>query len=369
MANGPSEHPTPAPQRPKGKGSANLVDRWSEKMSGGLSRRDVLISELRAGRTARERTQDGRDLRGLSLRGESLKGVDLSRCDLTGADLREADLTGARMVNALMVDASLHEADLTRVDLRRANLDAAVLDGANLEHADLEGASLKGASLVEASLELASLRQADLQDANLTQATLRSTKLNEATLSGINGFRACFSDADLTLTEVQGASFARADLRGAHFRGMRSYRKASFLKADIRDVHFGGAYGLRRHIIDEDYLEEFRRRSPVHGALYGLWWLTSDCGRSLARWTAWALVTVFAFGWAFEAGGVPFGDAATSLSPYLFSTQAFTSLGLIELDRLTVSMQALVIAEAFIGLLFFAGAIGIMVQGMSRRGD
>jgi len=45
---------------------------------------------------------------------------------------------------------------------------------------------------------------------------------------------------------------------------MSDYQRAGWVGADIRQADFCGAWLLRRHVLDENYLDEFRKQSPSH---------------------------------------------------------------------------------------------------------
>ncbi|MEO0323627.1 MAG: pentapeptide repeat-containing protein [Myxococcota bacterium] len=307
------------------------------------------------------------------LRGAELARAPLSGDDLSGADLREAKLAGADLRGACLVHADLRGADLSGALLDGAELLGAKLEGANLEGAQARqagfgGASLRGirgfglkapgASFVGAVLDDADLRSAELEGATLTGAQLKNAELTRAVLR----------EADLVGAEARGARFVEVDFRGARLRGLRGFARASFLRADVRDVDFAGAYLVRRHILDENYLEEFRAQSRWHRVLYTLWWLSSDCGRSLGRWALLLAGVVALFGRLFA--GLPLDYAhATPLAPYYFSLVTLTTLGFGEIVPSTTTGQALVMVEVSIGYLLLGGMLSIFTNKMARRAE
>ncbi|QXJ20900.1 pentapeptide repeat-containing protein [Actinomadura graeca] len=115
------------------------------------------------------------------LNGANLSGAGLREVDLKGEQLDKADLSGADLTTARLEGADLHEADLS----------GAVLSAAVLRNADLHGSDLRGA--------------------NLSALVLWRSK---------HGFAS-------TLTDLQGADLANADLRGAKGMPPADIRRAA----------------------------------------------------------------------------------------------------------------------------------------------
>jgi len=135
----------------------------------------------------------GVELQGADLRGAQLQGAFLEQAQLQGADLRDAQLQGA-----FLRDAQLQGADLWLADLRGADLEETQLQGA-----DLGQAKLQGAVLCLADLQGADLGQAQLQGADLWPAQLQGADLRAAQVGSAN-----FTEADLTLSNLQGLSWS-----------------------------------------------------------------------------------------------------------------------------------------------------------------
>ena len=117
-------------------------------------------------------------------------------------------------------------------------------------------------------------------------ADLREAVLANVTARGL----------DLTEARLDGASFSGADLREARLRGVEGYRTATWIGTDVRNVDFCGAMLMRRHVLDENFLHEFRNQSTASEWVYKLWWVTSDCGRSIARWASWTALVAVLYG-------------------------------------------------------------------------
>ncbi|MEL6344278.1 MAG: pentapeptide repeat-containing protein [Myxococcota bacterium] len=236
----------------------------------------------------------------------------------------------------------LQQVDLREFDLRNARLSDLDLSEANLNHADMSGADLRGTILSGASLIGANLSGADL---------------SFATLKG----------ADLEDCHVDGANFYNATLRKARLSGVHGYRSASWLGVDLAEARFTGAYRLRRFAMDQNYLHEFRRESRLHEAWYWVWWLTSDCGRSLFRWTFVIAFIAVLFGQLYQLAGVDFGEDALWITPYYFSVITLTSLGYGDISPTTSVGQALSMIEVMLGYIALGGLLSIFTNKMARR--
>ena len=296
----------------------------------------------------------GRDLTGANLEGADLAGADLTGARLTGANLRGAHLEGAVLERAQVLGADLTDADLSGARAAQANFGQATLTGANLFTIDLTDAALSHADLTGADVRVAKLGGARLLEADLTEADFS---------------RADLRDADLTGATVGGTVFHDADLRSAVFRGLSGYDSADWIGATIEGVDFAGAYMARREIMDQNYLHEFRNRSRRHAVIYRIWWLTSDCGRSLSRWGAWTVVLAIAFAAAYGMVDVDFGDYPTELSPLYYSVVTLTTLGYGDVLPASQAAQVLVIAQVVIGYVMLGGLLSIFATRMGRRAE
>ena len=298
-----------------------------------------------------------------------LAGKDLSNADLRGRDLSRADLRGATLVGADLTGANLFEADL-----RDAELLGATLVGANLSKCRAEKAGFGNADLTDAKLFAAELRSATLSGATLHGADLRTADLQGARLVEADLERATFECADMRNATLRRARcpetcFDRVDFGGACLRDLRESDTAHWIEARILEVDFCGAYMLRRAIHDQNYLHEFRQRSGTHSAIFWLWSLSSDCGRSLLRWGACTAAVVLLFGIAYCFVPIDFGDYRTWLSPFYFSLVTLTTLGYGDVLPKSVLAQALSMAEVGIGYLMLGGMLSIFSNKMARRAD
>jgi uncharacterized protein YjbI with pentapeptide repeats len=308
-------------------------------------------------------------LAGAHLLEEDLAGLDLSGADLSGAELSRSDLTGCRLIGAKLVGAVLHEATLDEAELLGADLSEADLSDASALRAGFGRARLVGLKGFGVKMEGASMTGADLSGADFRTGDLQAVRLMQSTLHGCVFERADLRGADLTEATVDGASFAAADLREARVRGLTGYKSADWIGADIRNVDFCGAWLLRRHALDENFIHEFRNQSPAYEWAYKLWWVTSDCGRSIGRWGAWTVLVAVAFGFLFMTVDIDYGSHETFLSPLYYSVVTFTTLGYGDVLPASAGAQIMALTEVVLGYVSLGGLLSIMANKLARRAD
>ena len=125
----------------------------------------------------------------------------------------------------------------------------------------------------------------------------------------------------------------------------------------------------RTFIMDENFLWEFRTSSRLNGVLYRLWWLTSDCGRSLLRWSLVTGLLTLLFAALYTQVALDLGDHPTPLSYLYFSVVTLTTLGYGDIVPNSTTGQILVIVEVCIGYMLLGGLISIFANKLARRGE
>ena len=309
------------------------------------------------------------DLQGVVLAGDDLSGMDLSGVDFSGADLTGTNLSGARLFKAKFTNALLMNADLSKCELTGADLTNANLENANASQAGFGMACLKEVRMFRTNLQSATLTKADVSGADLRCTCLREARIREADLTGADLTGADLREADLALCNVARGNFKEVDMRGARLRAIEGFEKAEWIGVDIRDINFAGAYTMRRFVVDQNYLKEFRDRSRFATALYWLWWVTSDCGRSLSRWCFWITLQLIAFALLFKYVGLDYGDHPTVFSPFYYSVVTLTTLGYGDIVPSSVAGQVIAMIEVIIGYVMLGGLLSIFSNKMARRGD
>ena len=152
-------------------------------------------------------------------------------------------------------------------------------------------------------------------------------------------------------------------------RGLEGYTTADWIGVDIVDSNFAGAYLVRRAIMDQNYLEEFRTRSRASHITYLVWKATSDCGRSLTLWGAWIIVMALTFAGLYGFVDIDYGDYPTRLSPVYFSIVTLTTLGYGDGVPASLPAQVLVITEVVMGYMMLGGLLSIFATKMGRRAE
>ena len=321
------------------------------------------------------------DLRGVKFTDADLSGLNLDGCNFSGCEMSRCNLSEARCPSANFNGATLYEARLDGAEFlgstfRKANLTecSAVKTGfgmTDLTEANCFKANLEGATLVDAELRQADFRAAKMGRCRLLEADLERTDFMQADLR----------DADLCETNITGANFRHASLRGAQLRDARGYTKADWIGADIRDIDFTGAYLLRQHIIDENYLYEFKRQSKLTKYVYFVWKWTADCGRSLTRWGTFLSLNVLVFAfiyWGLDQWFAP-AEGASHLKDidlleggfirYLYySVVTFTTLGYGDVSPTTAIGQGVLIIHIAIGYLGLGALLSILATKFASRG-
>ena len=309
------------------------------------------------------------DFRGASLPGADLSGLQLSGADFTNADLSGADLSGATLFKAKCVHASMVRANLEGAELSGSDLSKANLEDANARRAGMGMAVLREAKLFSAHLEEATLTKADLTKADLRCAFLQGARIREADLTDSNLTAAYLQGTDLAKSRVDGAVFNNADLRDSRLRAVTGFKDAEWFGTDIRDINFAGAYRLRRHIVDENYLWEFKESDAFHRTIYHIWKATSDCGRSLTRWCLWILLLILIFGVGYWLVGVDFRHGPDWLGALYYSVVTVTTLGYGDIVPVTATARIMAMVQVFMGYMMLGGLLSIFASKMARRAE
>ena len=301
---------------------------------------------------------------------KDMKGANLMGADFSGQDLHEVNLEGAILFNA-----NLRGANLSRANLKNAELTGADLSGANLEWADLSKAGLGKAVLIEtrlfnANLNYTTLTGANLQNCDLKSASIQQARFHEADLQGADFTSADLSDTDLSKARVENASFLKANLKRANLYRVTGFEKASWIGTDMREINFSGAYLLQRFARDQNYIKEFRERSTYTRLLYHLWWITSDCGRSITRWLTLICVVGLIYAGLYTQVNINYGSHDVIwFTPIYYSFVTMTSLGYGDIAPVDLVGKMLAVSEVLIGYIMLGGLLSIFANKLARRAD
>lgn len=300
--------------------------------------------------------------------GADLSGRDFSGRDLSGVDFSRANLAGARFFGSNLRGATLFEVQAAGAEFACADLTGAILVGGSFERAGFGRTTLNNVDARDGNFEEATFGEASLSGAMFALADLGGARLRDADLSGCDFERAKLSDAELVGANVTRASFNGADLRRSKLGGLRCYRMAQWVGADVRELEPFGVALLCDEIRDQNFIDEFRRQSKAHEVAYRIWWLTSDCGRSVVRWSVCSFVLAGLFAAIYPFVGVDFGEHETWLSPLYFSIVTFTTLGYGDILPVTAAAQATVIVEVILGYTMLGGLLALITSKFTRRG-
>jgi len=280
-----------------------LTQRWTETNENDETRKCILLKNLRSGGAhGADTTENLKDLRYIDLQNENLSGLDFSGVDLTGAVL-----TGANLSQANLCGASLFRTNIEKCEFLGANLSVATISESKGDYAGFGNANLTGANLFHSSFVGSTFTRADLSKADFRTVNLKDSRLRDANLSHAAFTRANLQNCDLAGSNVVGTSFDDVNFQNASLKLMKGYREASWIGSDIRNVDFHGAYLIRRYVMDENYLYEFRNQSKGHEILYRIWSMTSDCGRSFGRWAIFVLCITFLFSFLYTLVDINYG--------------------------------------------------------------
>ena len=344
---------------------------------------DDIIASLRLAHEKNEPLgSELQDLREVKFTDADLSGLDLAGCNFSGCEMSRCNLSDARSPSANFNGANLYKAKLDGAEFlgttfREANLSecSAIKTGFGLT--DLQGANFFNAHLEDSTFVDAQVRKTDFRASKMIRARFLEADLEQSDFS-----QADLTDVDFRETNIDGANFSHTILKGAHLRDVRNYTKAVWIGADIRDIDFSGAYLVRQYIIDENFLFEFRHQDKVHKIVYHLWKLTSNCGRSMVRWTMFLAINVLLFAciywgmdkWMLSEGIVShltgIGDLHGGFIRYLyFSVVTFTTLGYGDVSPVTVAGQGVLIIHIVIGYLGLGALLSILATKFASRGN
>jgi hypothetical protein len=123
---------------------------------------------------------------------------------------------------------------------------------------------------------------------------------------------------------------------------------------------------INRMTKDAWFLNDFKNNHPF---IYKLWKLTSNCGRSILRWAAWALGIAGLFAVVYMLIGPEAFNPRdyTWFSWFYYSIVTFTTLGFGDITPIKWSSEILVTIEVIFGYVMLGGLISIFANKLARR--
>jgi uncharacterized protein YjbI with pentapeptide repeats len=331
-------------------------------------------------------------------------GGDWSDADFTATQFTEPDFFESDFQSCNFHKAKFwNGANLKDCNFWGANMDNAILSGVDLEnaqmgdtsmvHANLEGANLKSANLWAADLQDANLSSAQCHDTNMLNVNLTGGALKDAVLERAILEDACFKNSNMQGVDLRFADMSRCIFEHADMTGVLFNKNATY--SGIRTASCYGAPSFKRFADDQDFVEELKKTDwdplvklrenknwrwakpvPTGKYLFWLWEITSDCGRSLLRWSLLTVVLAAIFSLAIYLMG-PTAFHVNSYDgvqlPWTFGTTmyysivTFSTLGYGDILPKTPGAAYIIMAEVGVGYMMLGGLISILAGKMARR--
>ncbi len=192
---------------------------------------------------------------------------------------------------------------------------------------------------------------------------------------------AIFNCEDLNLTKSK-FEYKEINLLRTYFKSIAGLfpiltYKTKYLKRvkfKVKDLRFilGDSASTTNPLIkkmteDAWYLSNYMK---IHPYIYRIWKISSDCGRSILRWTVWSVLIVLLFAFSYMIIG-PEAFRPRSYTWYswiYYSVVTFTTLGFGDITPIKWYSEVIVTLEVIIGYIMLGGLISIFSNKLARRG-
>lgn len=329
-----------------------------------------LIESLVAVRDGRKCLSDlPSKMDGVDFSGYDLNNIDFSGLSLVGAVFNESNLAHAKFMNSDLRGADFTGSNMRKANFTASNMESVVLDHVKAKHAGFGMCILDKARMFQAKLSMSTFSKASFNEADVRCADMSMARLREADLSNADFTECNLKSADLSMSTVKGAVFNNADMRQARLRLIKGYEKAKWIGTDIRDINFAGAYLMRRFVMDQNYLKEFRQSSKIAPFIYFIWKITSNCGRSMVLWSLWIFMLAMIFAVLYYSIGFDPGNYPTPFSAFYFSVVTMMTLGYGDAVPNSLAGQIVTIIEVVTGYMMLGGLLSILSNKIARRSD
>jgi uncharacterized protein YjbI with pentapeptide repeats len=299
----------------------------------------------------------------------ALKNRDFSAFDLSAINLGNLDLSGCTFFNANLSETNFYQTNLTNADFTAANLTESIFTDATLTNVGFGHATLKETVFFNAKMHNSTLTGANIEKCDFRTADLSNSRMREAKIADSDFTRAKITDVDLSYTNVKHSIFNDADLRSTTLRNMTNYESCSWIGVDIRNVNFSSAYRIRRFIVDQNYIDEFKTTNKLYEFIYFIWWITSDCGRSMMRWLILILIQILFFAFVYSFVELKFSVDENWFSYIYFSIVTTTTLGYGDIIPVTPMAQIIASIQVAMGYTMLGGFLSILTNKLARRAD
>ncbi len=222
---------------------------------------------------------------------------------------------------------------------------------------------------------------------NLSYARLEGARLTDLDLSNANLFRAQLQKATLRRTKFKGSVLTKSHLEDADLRDAVTddanlahirYTEDSFWWRGTVFMETHRAFYvdplLDRVAKDQYYLYVLKyrnRKNLLFRAIFFLWWITSNYGKSFLLWAFWSTLLVIGFALRFYS----FGEGAFKMSALgwnfktmiYYSVVTFTTLGFGDITPIKHEAAWWVMSEVILGYVMLGGLISILANKIARR--
>ena len=306
---------------------------------------------------------------GLSFKDMDLSGLDLSGMDLSGSDFSSAKLQKCQLYNCNLTDTIFLEADISFSNFTGADLTNALMHHVEASNTGFGMATLNKVQAFQGNFKLATFSKATINNSDFKCSCFEGVRMREATVIQSDFTESTFRSADMAFVNVKHSVFKDADLRNTRLQGITNFAYANWTGTDIRNINFSGAYIMRRFVMDQNYLTEFKSKNKFTALIYYLWKISSNCGKSMSLWCFWIAVLITIFAKIYSFVGIDWGPHQTPYSELYFSVVTFTTLGFGDVVPNSTSGQMVAMAEVITGYIMLGGLLSILSNKIARRSD
>jgi len=349
----------------------------------------------------------GADIRGANFKGAVLKNVNLTKAklesvNLSGIEIKTAKLKGTNIIQNAIIDQI--EYDSIKLSGSKLNSDKVLnsrIDKANFKRISFREIKFDKLDIIEnnhnennaiTNLEGALLDNAILDSTNFTEANMEGCSLKNAKLANTKFYKTNLKECNLQKAEIKGVDFRLADFSESQVEGIDILNHKEWFKfwhydeSKYRGIkNITKSYGnsvFKEYARDQDFLETFRKKNCINSIVHYIWFISSNCGRSLTRFFICAFIVALIFGFAFHKFDEDFCVSDTTcigsdsdspkrkvtfITPIYYSIVTFTTLGFGDVTPRTPFGEKLIIAEVLIGYIMLGLLLSILTNKFARR--
>ncbi len=305
----------------------------------------------------------------LSFVNQELKSLDFSNITIKNCDFSHANLEKSRFLNTQFYDCIFDNSIISNCNFSGALFNKVCFDNVKAQESVFGITKWIECNSFLGNFEKATFTKTEISNSDFRCAIMNSVRFYESNLINVDFTETKMRHSDLSLTNVKDSIFNNADLRETKLMNIKNYEKAQWIGTDVRDINFFGAYLMRRFVVDQNYLDEVKTKNKLSNAIYWIWKITSDCGRSMALWCFWITIIMVSFAFIYNYVNIDFGAYKTPFSSFYFSVVTFTTLGFGDVLPMSAGAQIATVCEVIIGYLMLGGLLSILSNKIARRAD